>query len=339
MQKKYTIIYETTMLMTRGLLRIATCVVVFCLFISCQHSSLPLYQFKLGHLANESHTWHKAALYLDSILNIRTEGAVRVQVFPNEQLGKEVDMIRSIRSGIADMTITAGTLQNWTEVAAFTDMPFLLRDTAHLTRLAKSSIGSLIKQRILENAGLQVLCYFQRGPRQLTSNRPIREPGDLQGLILRTPNVPSYVTVWQALGAKPTPMAFSEVFTALQQGTIEAEENPLAMVKSAHFAEVQKYVNLTGHVISWVYVVIGERQFNAMPEKYQKIFLEAARDMQRYEHQLFMTQQKQLQAELEAQGMQFISVHRAAFEKIASEAIFNNLDDEMKTIYLQIKSL
>lgn len=309
------------------------------IFVSCQNEQKAEYVFKMGHVANEDHTWHQAFLYFDKILNERTDGKVRVIVYSSEQIGKEVEIIRSIRAGIADMTITAGTLQKWSEIAAFSDMPFLLRDTDHLIALANSDIGTFLKETILEQTGLKVVCYFQRGPRHLTSNRPIKTPDDLNGIIIRIPNVPSYVVAWQALGAKPTPMAFSEVFTSLQQGTVQAQENPLAMISSANFSEVQDYLNLTEHVISWGYVVIGERQFNAMPENYQKIFLEAALEMQKHEHQLFLEKEKLLRKELEEDGMEFIEVQLKEFQDIGSDAVYESLDDNMKELYRKIKAL
>lgn len=312
---------------------------IFLILFSCQKTPVAEYIFTFSHLANEDNTWHLAAKYFDEILNERTNGKVRVQVFANEQLGKEVEVIRSIRTGITDITITAGTLQNWAEEATFTDLPFLLRDTIHLRALADGLTGKFIEKQILDKTGLLPICYFQRGPRYLTSNRPITDPSELDGIILRVPNVPSYVAAWKALGAKPTPMAFSEVFTSLQQGTVEAQENPMAMISSAKFAEVQEYLNLTGHVISWVYVVVGKKQFDAMPKNYQDIFLEAARDMQHYEHELFLQKETELANELKGAGMKFISVDSKAFETIGSKAIFESLSPEMQKLYLQIKAL
>lgn len=309
------------------------------LCFSCNQSNKAEYVFTFGHVANEDHTWHQAAIYFDKILNERTDGKIRVNAYSSEQLGKEIELIRSIRAGIADMTVTAGTLQNWSKVAAFSDMPFLLRDTTHLIKLANSEIGEYIKQTILEQTGLRVICYFQRGPRNLTSNRAIKRPDDLNGIILRIPNVPSYVVAWQALGAKPTPMAFSEVFTSLQQGTVQAQENPMAMISSANFSEVQDYLNITEHVISWGYVVIGDKQFSEMPEDYQLVFLEAAQDMQKYEHQLFLEKEKLLRKELEEDGMEFVEVEQEQFQKIGSEAVYGSLDEEMKELYRKIIEL
>ncbi len=234
------------------------------------------------------------------------------------------------------MTITAGTLQNWTDIVAFSDMPFVFRDSLHMTKLANGPIGKQMEERILAETGLRIVTYFQRGPRHLTSNRPIKDPSELNGLIVRIPNVPSYTVAWSALGANPTPMALSEVFTSLQQGTIEAQENPLAMISSTNLFEVQDYVNLTAHVLSWAYVVIGDKQFLKMPPHMQKLFLDAAYDMQYYEHSLFLQNEKSLREKLENKGMTFIEVDNAAFIQVGSPAVYQSLSEEMKEIYTRI---
>jgi len=151
------------------------------------------------------------------------------------------------------------------------------------------------------------------------------------------PNVPSFVTAWSALGAKPTPMAFSQVFTSLQQGTIEAQENPFAMINNAGFAEVQQYLNLTGHVISWVYPVVGEKQFQALPPDIQHLFLEASAEMQAYEHRLFLENEKEVQDELKAKGMQFIEVDKKAFQEKCEKAIYKSLSPDMQELYNTLK--
>lgn len=308
------------------------------LFSQCTRKD-EVYLFRMGHVANEDHTWHQAFLYFSEQIKVRSGGKIIVEVYPNEQLGKEVEIIRSIGLGIADMTVTGGTLQNWTQLAAFSDMPFVLRDTLHLQSLVESTLAKQIEQAILDDTDMRVVAYFQRGPRYLTSNRPIRSPDDLNGIIIRVPNVPSYVTAWSGMGAKPTPMAFSEVFTSLQQGTIEAQENPLAMIRSANFDEVQKYVNLTGHVISWGYVVVGEDKFQSMPDDLKSLFLECAKEMQVYEHRLFLEKERQLRIELEASGMQFIEVDKEDFIEKGSAAVYAGLTPEMKAIYDQIRSM
>ena len=205
-----------------------------------------------------------------------------------------------------------------------------------MKNLIHGPIGKRIEQEMLTQTGLRPLAYFQRGARHLTSNRPIKHPDDLKGLIVRVPNVPSFVTAWSALGAKPTPMAFSEVFSALQQGTIEAQENPFPLIKSAGFAEVQRYVNLTAHVMSWVYPVIGEKQFQSLPNDLKDIFLQAVSDMQVYEHQLFIQGQEQVKQDLKDRGMEFIEVDKDAFKQQCQNAIYASLSPSMQDLYDEI---
>ena len=306
-------------------------------FVGCDsRKNEQIFTFKAGHVANADHTWHKAFEYFSDILYERTDGKIIVKVFPNEQLGKEIELIRSIKTGIADMTITAGTLQNWTDIVAFSDMPFIFRDTVHMLKLANGPIGKEMEKRILEETGIRIITFFQRGPRHLTSNRPIASSSDLNGLIIRVPNVPSYAVAWSALGANPTPMALSEVFTSLQQGTIEAQENPLAMISSTNLYEVQDYVNLTSHVLSWAYVVIGDKQFQRLPLELQVIFMEAAKDMQNYEHRLFLENEARLREYLVSKGMKFIEVDVLDFQQKGSQAVYQSLSRNMKDIYDRI---
>jgi TRAP-type transport system periplasmic protein len=197
------------------------------------------YTFKFGHLANEDNVWHKAAVKFAEVVAEKSGGRIEVRVYPNEQLGKEMELIDGIQLGTVDMTITGESLQNWAPKAALMGTPYAIRDLDHLDSVAGGELGREIEQEVIDTIGLRPIGWFARGPRNLTSNRPIMHPDELKGMILRVPNVPVFVAVWEALGAKPTPMAFSEVFTSLQQGTIEGQENPLALIRSANFQEVQ----------------------------------------------------------------------------------------------------
>ena len=237
------------------------------------------------------------------------------------------------------MTISAGSLTNFAEILICSDMPFLLKDTLAMHKLINSDIGKRIEKEMIKKIGVRPLGYFQRGERHLTSNRPIKHPDDLQELIIRVPNVPSYVVAWKALGAKPTPMAFSEVFSSLQQGTIEAQENPFAMIKNAGFSEVQKYLNLTGHLITWGYPLVGEKQFQKLPEDLKVIFLEATKEMQIYEHRLFLSNESKVQKQLQDEGMIFVEVDKTAFMKNGEKAVYESLSPQMQEIYKTIKKI
>lgn len=304
-----------------------------CFILSCTPKKSNEYTLKVSLWANENHTWFAAFKHFEKIVEERSAGQIDVEIYPSEQLAKEIESIRLIQSEVIDMTVTASLLSNWIEIANFCEMPFLLKDSIDKNRLLNGPIGHRVKEEMLTKLGLRPIAMFERGPRQLTSNRPIRHPDDLQGLILRVPNVPTFVTAWSALGAKPTPMAFSEVFTGLQQGTIEAQENPFALIDSQGYSEVQKYVNITEHVMSWSYPVIGEKQFQRFPDELQQIILDAAIEMELYERELFMENEKNVREKLLKKGMTFIEVDKAAFSEKCEQTIYNSLSDEMKVLY------
>jgi len=179
---------------------------------------------------------------------------------------------------------------------------------------------------------IRPIAYFARGPRDLTSNRAIKSPDDLAGLKMRVPNVPLFVDVWKALGANPGPMAFSEVFTSLQNGTIESQENPLALIRSASFYEVQKFVNLTDHVRSWIYLTIAESTWAKLSADDQAAVMEAARRAQAFERELFNKSLADDRAFLESKGVTFVEVDGAAFQAKAKDAVLANVNDEIKPI-------
>ncbi|EDY84813.1 TRAP transporter solute receptor, DctP family [Verrucomicrobiia bacterium DG1235] len=305
---------------------------------SCGKNDTDTVTLKFGHLANEDHIWHKAALHFAEQAAELSSGRVQVQVFPAEQLGKELEMIRSIQSGIIDITVSGESMQNWTPFAAFCGMPYLIKDLEQLRSVADGPAGATIAAEIEKSVGLVPLGYYVRGPRHLTANRPIRTPADLKGIILRVPSVPISIAVWNALGAKATPMAFSEVFTSLQSGAIEAQENPFALINSAGFAEVQSHVNLTSHVVGWVYVLIGKKQLEALPPELQEAVLEAGRRMQTYHQKLFLESEAQLRADLESKGMQMVEVDNAAFQAIAASAVAAEIPEAIRPLYQKIKT-
>ncbi|UWS81902.1 TRAP transporter substrate-binding protein (plasmid) [Phaeobacter sp. G2] len=287
---------------------------------------------QLGHLANEDNPWHLASVKFGEELSALTDGRIAVEVFPNESLGKEIDLINGMQLGTVDMTITGESLQNWSPMAALLAVPYAYRSIEHMDEVASGDIGDQIKAEIIANAQIRPIAYFARGPRNLTSNRPIASPDDLQGLKMRVPNVPLFVDTWQALGANPGPMAFSEVFTSLQNGTIEAQENPLALIRSASFAEVQSHVNLTEHVRSWIYLTIAESKWNQLSEEDQGHVMEAAARAQEYERELFEQSVADDRAYLEEQGMTFVEVDGAAFQAAAKDAVLMNVSDEVRPI-------
>ena len=291
---------------------------------------------KLGHPANEDNIWHKASMKFAEEVAALTDGRIEVEVYPNETLGKEMDVINGMQLGTADMTITGESLQNYAPMAALLAIPYGYKTLEDMDAVAGGELGDKIEQQIIEKVGIRPIAYFARGPRNLTSNRPITSPEDLNGLKMRVPNVPLFLNVWKALGANPTPMAFSEVFTSLQNGTIEAQENPLALIKSANFNEVQDYVNLTQHVRSWIYLTLSDMAWQQMSEEDQAAVMEAASRTQAWEREQFLADEEQLQTQLEELGMEFVEVDNAAFAAAAKEAVLSSVSDEIRPQVEQI---
>lgn len=304
---------------------------------SCRTANEPEVLLRASLLVAEDHTWFRAFEHFGELLATRSEGRIELQTFPSEQLAKEIEAIRMIQAGVIDMTTTSALLSNWAEIMTFCEMPFLMDSMEEVDAMLNGPVGARIRSEMVTKTGLRPVGYFQAGARHLTSNRPIRHPDDLQGLVIRIPSIPAFVTAWDALGAKTTPIAFSEVFTSLQQGVINAQENPLPLTKMAAMYEVQEYVNLTSHVFGWTYPVIGEKQFNRMPADLREIFLECAREMQEYERKLFTENDALVRKELEAKGMTFVEVDREAFKQKHGKAIYNTLSPELQRVYRSLK--
>ncbi|MDZ5700007.1 TRAP transporter substrate-binding protein [Chelativorans sp. M5D2P16] len=287
---------------------------------------------QLGHLANEENSWHKASLKFGEELEKLTDGRITVEVYPNESLGKEMDLINGMQLGTADMTITGESLQNWAPMAALLAVPYAYKSLEHMDEVASGEIGDQIEQQIIERAQIRPIAYFARGPRNLTSNRPITSPDELDGMKLRVPNVPLFVDFWDALGASPTPMAFSEVFTSLQNGTIDGQENPLALIHSANFNEVQSHVNLTEHVRSWIYLTISEMTWNELSDEDKEAVMEAAQRAQDYERELFLQDEERLANTLQEAGMTFVEVDQEAFAEQGQDAVLKNVNEEIRPV-------
>ena len=285
--------------------------------------------WKFGHLTNEDHLWHKTALKFAELVAEKTDGVIEVVVYPNEQLGTEMDNITAIQTGTADMTITGESLQNWAPKAAMLAIPYAITSSEQMDEVINGELGAEIEAQITEKVGLIPLYYHKRAPRNLTSNIPVRTPADVEGLKMRVPNVPIFVDAWSAAGANPQVMAFSEVFTGLQQGVIDGQENPYDLIVSASFYEVQDYVNETEHVSSWIYVVVGEDQFNSLTPELQAAVEEAAAEAEAWGQAEFEASAAAYKQKCIDEGMTIVDdVDKAAFQEVMMPAVQQSLTDE-----------
>ena len=203
--------------------------------------------------------------------------------------------------------------------------------------IIESDLGKEIAAEIEEKVGIIPIYYHLRAPRNLTSNRPISKPEDLNGFLMRVPNVPVFVEAWKAAGASPQAMAFSEVFTALQQGVIEGQENPVDLINSAGFYEVQKYVNETEHVNGWIYVLVGKKQFESLTPELQTAVMDSAAEAQKFADALFEEETADFKKQLQDKGMIFNSdVDKEAFRIAMEPGVKSILNEEQTDLYDRI---
>jgi len=285
--------------------------------------------WKFGHLANEDHLWNQTALKFSELVAEKTNGQIEVKVYPNEQLGSEMDNITGIQTGTVDLTISGESLQNWAPKAALLAIPYAITSSEQMDEVINGELGAEIEAQITEKVGLVPLYHHKRAPRNLTTNMAVRTPEDVKGLKMRVPNVPIFIDAWSAAGANPQAMAFSEVFTGLQQGVIGAQENPYDLIVSASFFEVQDYVNETEHVSSWVYVLVGEKQLSELTPELQASVKEAAAEAQAWGQAEFEASAAEYKQKCIDEGMTIVEdVDKAAFQEVMMPAVKKSLNDE-----------
>ncbi|MEI4768704.1 TRAP transporter substrate-binding protein [Psychrobacillus sp. FJAT-51614] len=303
---------------------------------STSNSNEEVIKWKFGHLADENHIWHKTAEEFARLVDEKTDGQIQITIFPNNSLGGETDTINAIEAGTADMVISGETMQNWAPKAALMAVPYAFRDLGHVKSVVEGEIGDEIEAEIKEKVKLTPLYYHTRAPRNLTSKEKIETPADLKGFSMRVPNVPLFLKVWEAAGAKPQVMDFNEVFTGLQQGVIDGQENPVDLIQSGGLYEVQDFVNRTEHVYSWIYVLVGNKQFEALNEEQQKAVLEASEEAQKFGDDLYEETIESVEADLKEKGMEFVDVDQDAFREIMLPAIKSTLAPEQFEMYEKI---
>ncbi|WP_059105354.1 TRAP transporter substrate-binding protein [Shouchella shacheensis] len=293
--------------------------------------------WKLTHISDSSHLWHETAEEFARLVAEKTDDQVLIDIYPNSQLGSEVDNINSIKYGATDVTITGETLEVWTPNAILLAVPYAFETQDHMRSVIEGEIGRTIEQDIEEDVGLTPLFYMERPPRNLTSNYPISTPADLSGFGIRVPNVPLFLDTWSEAGASPQVISLNEVFTGLQQGVIDGQENPNDLLASNGFYEVQNYLNVTEHVRSWIYVVVGNEQLAELPADQREQVLEAAEEAQAYAQDRFEEEEELVTERLLDTGIEFNEdVDQEAFREAMLPAIEANLGEEQYELYLEM---
>ncbi|MDR1966154.1 MAG: TRAP transporter substrate-binding protein [Synergistaceae bacterium] len=299
-----------------------------------------VFEINVSHHTGEDNSWHRACVFFKQYVEERAGGRIRVKIYPGDQIGSEVETIHSILTGgPADMTLTGESMQSVVPEMGILAVPYLIASSEELNRVAKGAVGRKLEELLAAKANMTVLGYFERGARNVTANRPIRKTADMKGLKIRVTASKVTMTAMSALGASPMPMPLSEVQDALRRGTVEAQENPLAMVKTMKFYETQKYLSKTEHLRSWVYIVISKSKLDAMPEDLRNLIIEAGKEMQRVEHEMFVKEEEDLESFLEGEGMTIVGdVDRKAFAAATLRDMEAALPPEVRPLYDLIRS-
>lgn len=274
---------------------------------------------KLGHAVAPVHPYHLGAVKFAELAAQRTGNRVKIDVHPATQLGNERDMVEGLQLGTIDLVVTStGPVGGFVPKMFVVDLPFLFRDREHAYKVLDGPIGQDLLGA-LSAKGIQGLAFWENGFRQITNNlRPIEKPEDLKGIKIRTMENKVHLAAFRAFGASPTPMAWSEVYTALQQKTIDGQENPIAIIHDHKLQEVQKYLALTGHFYSPSLLLISAKTFHRLPKDVQKVMAAAAVECAAYERNLLRDSEAKQLAELKAKGMQVTTPAKKPFQTAAA---------------------
>jgi len=271
-------------------------------------------KMKWSHVYETSEVYHTVALWAADEIKKRTNGRYEIQVFPASSLGKETDINQGLTLGTVDIIYT-GQLFAGREYgpAAIGGAPFMFRDFAHWQKYADSPLFAELMEGYRKKTGNKVVAITYYGERHVTSNKAINRPEDMKGLKIRVPDAPLYTMFPRAVGANPTPIAFAEVYLALQNGTVDAQENPLPTIEAKKFYEVQKYIVLTGHITDALLTIIGGPTWNKLPEGDRKIFEAVLKEAATRATPQIADAEKKLVAEFEKRGKTVTRVDRKPF--------------------------
>ena len=222
---------------------------------------------KWAHVYETSEAYHTCAVAANDLLDTATDGRYGIEVFPASSLGKEVDINEGLGLGTVDIIYTGQLFAGRSYgPLAIGGAPFMFRDFDHWDKFRNSDLFSELAQGYTDASGNQITAMTYYGARHVTSNKPILKPEDMEGLKIRVPNAPLYMMFPEAVGANPAPIAFAEVYLALQQGTVDAQENPLPTIQAKKFYEVQSDINLTGHITDALLTIVGGPAWDGMDE-------------------------------------------------------------------------
>lgn len=285
-------------------------------------------EWRLGHVLPPDHPGNRALEAAASEIAERTDNRIEIVVFPAGQIGGAKEILTGLQIGTHHMAFDgAGVLSQWEKQMGVFEAPFLSKDFAHLDRLMDSEQGKKIVEKLRAEQGLRLLDAWYYGTRHMTNNvRPIETIDDVSGLKIRVPEVQLSLAFATALGAKATPMAFSELYLGLQTGVVDGQENPLPTIKAAKFFEVQKNLALTSHLVQFVGPIVSEAAWNVASEEDRAIVMEVMQKYGDIQTKSVIDAEASLVSELEEAGMQVTRPDQAPF-KAAMEPVYAEFSD------------
>ena len=286
-------------------------------------------ELKLGHVGEPGSLFAKSADEFAQRVNDKLGGKAKVVTFGSSQLGGDKELLQKLKLGTVEFAVPSTVMSSESDLYGIFEMPYLVKDRRHMQAIEKEIFWTRLAPDV-ERKGLKVLAVWENGYRHITNNkRPIRVPADLQGIKLRTPEGKWRVKMFQAYGANPSPMKFSEVFTALQTGVMDGQENPFSQIVSAKFQEVQKFLSLTGHVYTPAYLVTGAKKWATLPPDVRKVIEDIAKDVQKFVYATAERDEGELLGKIKAAGVQVNEADKAAFVA-ASKAVYEEFGREVK---------
>ncbi len=285
-------------------------------------------EIKLGHVGEPGSIFQKSSDEYARRANAKLGNKAKVVVYGSSQLGGDKELLQKVKLGTVDMAVPSTVMSSEADMFGVFEMPYLVKDRAHMAKIEKEVFWPKIAPEA-EKKGLKILAVWENGYRHVTnSKRPINTPPDLQGIKLRVPEGKWRVKMFQAYGANPSPMKFSEVFTALQTGVMDGQENPFTQIYSAKFQEVQKYLSLTGHVYTPAYLVVGTKKWETLPADVRKILEDTAKETQAFVYSTAEKDDGELLGKLKSAGMQVNTPNKDAFIA-ASKSVYDEFAKEV----------
>jgi tripartite ATP-independent transporter DctP family solute receptor len=279
-------------------------------------------KLKWAHVYETSEPFHTQSVWAAQEIAKRTNNRHQIEVYPASQLGKETDINQGLSLGTVDIIISGPSFA----ARSFPPVgigyyPYVFRDAAHLLAWAKSDNFKELSQGYADKTGHQMLSVTYYGTRHTSSNKPFKSCAEMKGLKIRVPDVPAYLAMPRTCGANTTPIAFAEVYLALQNGTVEAQENPLTTIEAKKFYEVQKHIILTGHIVDHLTTIVAKGTWAKLSDEDKKIFGEVAQEAAARATAEIQASEKQLVDTFKQKGLTVTEVNKDEFK----EAVLKNV--------------